>query len=378
MTDDPIAGSRYTSAKRILFLGAPDSPHSERWIRFLQGRGHDVHVATIHKIPDWARPISTPLRGSGDEIHPGGLGDLPEAVRRLRPLVREFRPDATIAYYLTSYGLFAALAKAPNTFGATAGGDILEDPWDSWSRRIRNRLILAVALRHPKGFLAWADHVGARLVSLGIPRDRILVRARGVNLERFHGRRAAPGGSDGNVARILSIRWFKRLYDVATLIRALGILKAEGVRFHATVAGEGPEEANLRALAAELGLGDTVEFPGKLTEDGVVTELSRHEIYVSTSTTDGASSSLFEALAMGCYPVVTDIPANQEFLRDPKRGRLFPAMDADALAAALRDAIRETTSGSDAAERNRAFAAEHLDFAKNMKEIEAFVLGAAK
>ena len=49
-------------------------------------------------------------------------------------------------------------------------------------------------------------------------------------------------------------------FDV--LIEALSILKARGRSVSATIAGEGPEDAELKALAAASGLGDLVRFVG--------------------------------------------------------------------------------------------------------------------
>jgi glycosyltransferase involved in cell wall biosynthesis len=51
-----------------------------------------------------------------------------------------------------------------------------------------------------------------------------------------------------------------KAFDV--LIEALGILKGNGRRVSATIAGEGPDEAELKALAEQFGVADLVRFVG--------------------------------------------------------------------------------------------------------------------
>lgn len=367
---------------RILFLCAPTSPHAERWIRFLLARGHDVRIGTIHEVPEWARARAARLRTRGDVSRPGSPRDLGEAVPRLRALLGDARPDATLAYYATSYGLMAALARAPNVTIATAGGDVLVDPYDSLARRLRNRLILTISLRHARTVLAWSPHVSNRLRALGVPERKIFEQVRGIDLERFSRPRdraaagAGPSGGAGGepLPHILSNRLFKPLYDIPTLIRALGRLVASNVAFRASLMGDGVERARLEALVAELDLGGVVAMPGLVEEEAMVTALEAADVYVSTSTTDGASSSLFEALAMGVYPIVSDIPANRPWIEEGVNGQLFPVGDDAALADALERALADPDARAAAAHRNAVLARERLDLGENLARIEARML----
>jgi glycosyltransferase involved in cell wall biosynthesis len=55
--------------------------------------------------------------------------------------------------------------------------------------------------------------------------------------------------------------------------------------------------------------------------------MGAHDVYVSASLWDGASISLMEAMACGVFPVVSDIPANREWLQDGATAFLFPCGD---------------------------------------------------
>jgi glycosyltransferase involved in cell wall biosynthesis len=63
------------------------------------------------------------------------------------------------------------------------------------------------------------------------------------------------------------------------------------------------------------------------------------DLYISASHVDGSSVSLMEALACGLPCLVSDIPANREWVTDGENGWLFPDGDAEALAARILQAI---------------------------------------
>jgi glycosyltransferase involved in cell wall biosynthesis len=69
--------------------------------------------------------------------------------------------------------------------------------------------------------------------------------------------------------------------------------------------------------------------------------LGQSDIYVSTSLSDGTSVSLLEAMAAGGFPVVTDIPANREWIKDGENGFLVPVNEAGLLAKRIVSAIRD-------------------------------------
>ena len=139
---------------------------------------------------------------------------------------------------------------------------------------------------------------------------------------------------------ILSNRNLLPIYNVSLLIGAIPfVLKEEpDVRF--LIAGEGPEKKNLEREARKLNIEAYVRFLGRLSNEEISSFLAKTDIYVSTSLYDGTSVSLLEAMASGCFPVVSDIPSNREWIRDGENGFLFPVNDEKILAQKVLDAIR--------------------------------------
>jgi glycosyltransferase involved in cell wall biosynthesis len=137
-------------------------------------------------------------------------------------------------------------------------------------------------------------------------------------------------------ARVRELVFVGRLVSdkgVDILLRAVHHLQQDGRRLTATLVGDGPEEAALRALAAQLGL-DGLEFAGRQSGSALVSILNQHQLLVVPSTWEEPFGVVvLEGLACGCVPVV----AGSGGLPDAAGpcGVVFAKGDARALADAL-------------------------------------------
>jgi len=95
------------------------------------------------------------------------------------------------------------------------------------------------------------------------------------------------------------------LKRIDLIIRALPELKRlSGLEVSLEIAGEGPQERELKALSRELGIGDSVHFAGGVPHAGIADYYRAAHVYVQMSCTEGMSNSLLEAVSCG-LPVVT-------------------------------------------------------------------------
>ena len=137
--------------------------------------------------------------------------------------------------------------------------------------------------------------------------------------------------------------------DVA--LRAVSILKNEGVCARLTVIGDGSEMPRLQRLATDLGIADLVDFRGNLRE-GRGRELARHRIMVIPSVwAEPFGIVALEGLAAGCVLVASEQGGLPEAVGPC--GLLFPNGDAERLAAALKRVL------TDADLREELLAARH-------------------
>ncbi len=140
---------------------------------------------------------------------------------------------------------------------------------------------------------------------------------------------------------LLSVAWLKARKSLDFLIRAVAALSATQPRLKLVLAGDGPEEARLRALAAELGIADACRFLGRHRSPHALARLA--DVSVSASDEEGMSNSSIEALMMG-LPVVAcrEAAGNTEIVQAGVNGYLYGFGDQagfqDAIATLCNDA----------------------------------------
>jgi glycosyltransferase involved in cell wall biosynthesis len=78
------------------------------------------------------------------------------------------------------------------------------------------------------------------------------------------------------------------------------------------IIGAGPDEAALKALAAELGVAGRVSFLGFLTREDALKRLGEGDVFVQPSLFEGHSLALIEAAKLGLPLVVSDAPVQIE------------------------------------------------------------------
>jgi glycosyltransferase involved in cell wall biosynthesis len=172
--------------------------------------------------------------------------------------------------------------------------------------------------------------------------------------------------------RLLSCRLHKPLYRIDAIVRAMAALPQRHADWVLEVAAGGEQTEALRALAASLGLGARVEFTGMLSPDALARAYRRAAVFVSVPESDGTSVSLLEAMAAGCLPVLSDLPANREWVEDRTNGLLVA--DLARLPEALAGAIEWWESGrwdAQARPANERRVAEQATLPANIRQFIA-------
>ena len=150
-----------------------------------------------------------------------------------------------------------------------------------------------------------------------------------IDLSRF--RPGAPRDF-GNAPRLLVARNLEPIYDIATAIRTFARVRQRFAGARLMVAGTGPELGRLRELVASLGLGDAVEFPGRIDNAAMPTLYAQADCVLNTSTVDNMPISILEAFASGVPLVSTDAGGIPDLVEHERSGLLAPIGDDAALA----------------------------------------------
>jgi glycosyltransferase involved in cell wall biosynthesis len=171
-------------------------------------------------------------------------------------------------------------------------------------------------------FIVPSRFILEKLVQWGWARDRFTYIPNFVDIERFR-----PGGAAGR--RFLYCGRLHEQKGVATLIRA-ATLAGQPI----TIAGTGPQEAELRRLAQDLGT-DAI-FTGHLAKDALAELIqTARAVIVPSECNDNAPMVVIEAYAGGRPVIGARIAGIPELVREEETGLLYPVGDVEALAAAL-------------------------------------------
>lgn len=131
------------------------------------------------------------------------------------------------------------------------------------------------------------------------------------------------------------------------LIRATGLLRAEGIDARLVIAGEdadsgtGQFRRDLETLVAELNLGNQVRLPGAMSEADIRKELEAAHVFGLSSDTEALGIVMVEAMAMRVPVVTTDVGGTTELVKDGENGLVVPPRDPAALAAAIRRIVAD-------------------------------------
>jgi glycosyltransferase involved in cell wall biosynthesis len=285
----------------------------------------------------------------------------PLACASLRRILGDFRPTVVSAHFVPNYGLMAALAYHGPWVLSAWGSDIMSVPEKSTFHRWRTQFILDRA----PWVTSDAQVLTEKIRSFGVPADRILTFPYGVDTDVF-----APGAPpDATGPLIVSNRKLEPLYRIDVVIDAFSAVREALPDAALTVAGDGGEKARLVERAGTSTGVARIRFIGDVAHDRMPALLREQHIYVSTSPADTTSVSLLEAMAVGLFPIVTDIPANREWITDGENGRLVPPGEATRLAVAIIDAWRAPGLRERAREHNARIVATRGRWVESMKPV---------
>lgn len=126
--------------------------------------------------------------------------------------------------------------------------------------------------------------------------------------------------------------------DFPTLVRAFDLI-ADEIDVDLRIIGDGIERPKLEAMIAELGRKDRVSLPGFLANPLPV--IRESQAFAFSSVTEGFGIAVVEALALQKSIVSTDCPTGpREILHDGEYGALVPVGSPEAMALALRKAVK--------------------------------------
>ena len=281
-------------------------------------------------------------------------GNDPAMVWRLTRLLRRLRPDVVHSHSWGSLveGLVAARLARVRFLVHGEHGTMETRRWNlavqrfAWSRVDR---VLSVSSRLAERLSATA----------GFPLERVQVIRNGVDLARLQsgdreGARRALGLTNdalvfGTVGRLVPVK------DQASLLRAARVVHEAGVQATLLIAGDGPLLGDLQGLARTLGIEDRVRFLG--LRNDIEQVLAALDVFALSSTSEGLSNTLVEAMAAGLPVVATRVGGADEIVVEGETGLLVPPSSPEALGSAIASLLAHPSRRAALAQAGRARAA---------------------
>jgi glycosyltransferase involved in cell wall biosynthesis len=299
---------------RYVLIGDGDSPHLLKWARALGSRV-ELYALSSRGFAAGFDTLLPPERRLALNTAPkfeGGnaalLMRLPEAARWLRRV----RPDVLNAHYLSSHGTLAWLAQAlwrvpGKLVGSAWGSDILVAPRNSASLRWLTRRVLRASTLSTSD----SQHMAARMRELG---------ARDVMVFPFGLDALPPEPAAKDDGLFFANRGLEAIYAPQRVIDCFAAIAAQWPDARLVMANEGSLREALRAQVQSLGLADRVQFVGRLDAERQAQCYAKARWYFSLPASDSVSVSVLEAMAHGCIPLLSDLPANRELVDSQRNG----------------------------------------------------------
>ncbi len=338
--------------RKILFLGETYRADAVTWMNGLKNFGN-------FEIITWE--LKTPNNSIRNRIK--RLFEFAFCIFAIQKIVRNQKPDMVIAERATSYGFLAAVCGVKKIAIAQQG---ISDLWPENSilfpikKSIQNIAFKKATLVH-----AWGKVMIPAMKRANVPDEKILILPKGINLQQFQ----FVDTTSIKTIKAIVTRSLLNEYRHEVILEAFAILKKQNIDFELTIVGDGKLLTNLKQKTKHLNLENNVSFLGRILNHQLPQLLQKHNFYLSMPNTEGVSASLFEAMASGCYPIVSDIMGNQIFIKNNHNGSLVLIDNALILAKTINEKFNEIDFRKKAILQNRAFVEQNANYAVNMAKI---------
>lgn len=376
----------YPGRPRILFVGLGESTHTMSWIDLLEQAHLNVRLFALPTgvpSPDWrirtyvtARTPKQLDSSTRKRLSPSESREL--AVRAVRRTRWGRRVSPRLAYGLESRLAEVIRTWRPHiihTLGLDPAGYVYFDARQTfrlaglgkWVLQLRGGSDLTLNRHDPELAPRIAAALGAcdQLVSDNEENFRF-ARELGVGTDGITALGTVPGTGGVDVARIerswpappserrvvvcpkaYESTWSKVLPVFEALQIASGDLAGCEIRLFAMTP---TDLAWYRTLPKELR--DRVVVSDRVPRHEVLNTMLQARVMLSPSLIDGTPNSMWEAMAAGAFPIVSELATIRPFVQDGRNVLFARNLYPDEIAAALRRALRDNELVDRAAEEN--------------------------
>ncbi len=352
---------------KVIYFSYDYCAHDHRFLSALAGTEHETYYVRLQRGPRQTedRPVPESIhivQWAGGQ-KPFEWYDLPKLAFDFRRLTRQIKPDLIHAGPIQNCAFIAALSGFRPILTMSWGFDLMQDVHKSrWMERITRYV-----LRRSAYFTSDAQVTRDKAVAYGMDPERTVVFPWGVDLNHFSPRKTVAG-RPSSVVLFCNRSWEPR-YGVDVLAEAFVTVARQRSDVELLLLADGSQAARIRQILERGGVMDRVTFAGQIPQRDLPRFYHMADLFISPSHVDGSSVSLMEALACGLPCLVSDIPANKEWVSEGENGWLFPDGDAGALAAKIIQVLEQPKDLKKIGDAARSIAEQRADWKKNFAQL---------
>ena len=365
---------------RILHIGNGKAFKIKAIVDAFVSRGHELHLVSIPPMDgNWA---GVTWHNLPEPQVPGQVKVLARMLQ-IRKLARRLKPDVVHAHNAWGPGWYGAASGIRPFVIHAYGGDVLPEQYagrpgfqrglTSWSCRNADRVVVT------------GRHMIDAAAHLKIPRDRLMLLPRGVDLDRYR-----PGldtsalrrelGLSGASPVVFSPRYQvdEALYNLDVIVDAFVAVRQ---RFPGAVCVQMYDPAReagrrrLEQLAAARGLRESYRLVPAVDNSSMPLYYNLADVVVSVPSSDGFPVTVLEAAACAAPLVVSELPYCAEWFEHGVNGLVVPIGSAqgvsDAVIALAADEARRARIGA----AGRQLIEQRADYRRCMDELETVYRG---
>ena len=222
------------------------------------------------------------------------------------------------------------------------GADVLVDMQKSAYRRATEEMLSLV-----RRVLVRSESLRQAVIDLGCAPEKIEIQRAGIPLNQFPFReRSAPGNGEW---RLLQAGRLIEKKGLKTALRAFAKFRKEFPSAKLTIAGEGPQLAEVQSLTRELQIASSVDFSGFVSQEKLRSLFYSSHLFLHPSETgpdgnqEGVPNSMLEAMSTGLPVFATRHGGIPEAVEQNICGILVKERDYESLAGALIDCTKDSS-----------------------------------
>ncbi len=352
---------------RIIYFSLGYSTHDYRFLKAISDGGHEVYFVQLEgnqrQVESRAIPenVNQVIWKGGRE--PFRWSKLFSLISDFRRLTREIKPDLIHAGPIQTCSLVAVASGFRPILTMSWGFDLMDDvnksKWMQW--------ITSYVLRNTDYFTSDANVTRDKALAYGMNPEKTIVFPWGVDLEHFSQKKEERGKKEGFV--LFCNRSWEERYGVDVLAKAFVQVAQQRDDVRLILLNGGSQGAKLRQIFQRGGVDELVTYGGQISQNDLPNWYHQADLYISPSHVDGSSVSLMEALACGLPCLVSDIPANKEWVAENENGWLFRDGDVNHLAEKILMALNQPEKLHQMGQAGRRSAEKRADWKKNAEAL---------